>query len=152
MVRRGKLTSTIAEAVIHWLSDPSLPAPDFQIYFAPVYFWEHGLRKTGTPALTIGPVLQAPLSRGHVRLRSAEPTDHPRILNNTLSQDAEVDAILAALDLIEELAAREPLAGLIMHVGFRVAFVDERQFGSLNRSAGTDHKAGAGEVDDREQP
>ncbi|MBV9534696.1 MAG: hypothetical protein JO321_04690 [Solirubrobacterales bacterium] len=113
MVRRGKLTSTIAEAVIHWRSDPSLPAPDFQIYFAPVYFWEHGLRKTGTPALTIGPVLQAPLSRGHVRLRSAEPTDHPRILNNTLSQDAEVDAILAALDLIEELAAREPLAGLV---------------------------------------
>ena len=111
--RRGKLTSTVAEAVIHWRSDPGLPAPDFQIYFAPVYFWEHGFRKTGTPAVTIGPVLQAPSSRGHVRLRSANPADQPRILNNMLSDGAEVDAILKALELIEEVASRQPLAGLL---------------------------------------
>lgn len=129
LAHRGKLTSTIAEAVIHWRSDPSLPAPDFQIYFAPVYFWEHGFRKTGTPALTIGPVLQAPVSRGHVRLRSADPTDHPRILNNMLSQDAEVDTIVAALDLIEELVAREPLARLVgeqLNPGGAIRGRDER--------------------------
>ncbi len=113
LARAGKLTSTVAEAVIHWRSDQSLPAPDFQIYFAPAYFWEHGFRKTGTPAITIGPVLQAPSSRGYVRLRSADPADHPRILNNMLCSDHEVDAILRALDLIEELAARRPLADLL---------------------------------------
>ena len=48
--RKGKLSSTVAEAVIHWRSDPSMIGPDVQIYFAPVYFWEHGFRKTGTPA------------------------------------------------------------------------------------------------------
>jgi choline dehydrogenase len=99
--------------VIHWRSDSGLPAPDFQIYFAPVYFWEHGFRKTGTPAVTIGPVLLAPASRGHVRLRSSDPADHPRILNNMLSREAEVEAVLKALGLIEELAARQPLAGLL---------------------------------------
>lgn len=113
IARRGKLTSTVAEAVIHWRSEPGLPAPDFQIYFAPVYFWEHGFRKTGTPAVTIGPVLQAPSSRGQVRLRSSDPADHPRILNNMLSQDAEVEAILKALELVEELASRPPLAGIL---------------------------------------
>ncbi len=113
LARRGKLTSTVAEAVIHWRSDPGLPAPDFQIYFAPVYFWEHGFRKTGAPALTIGPVLQAPVSRGHVRLRSADPGDHPRILNNMLGSEAEVEPILAALELIEELVSRPPLAGVL---------------------------------------
>ena len=111
--RKGKLTSTVAEAVIHWRSDPSLVAPDFQIYFAPVYFWEHGFRKTGTPAITMGPVLLAPESRGEVRLRSADPADHPRILNNLLSHDAEIDALLNALELIEELASKPPLAGLL---------------------------------------
>jgi choline dehydrogenase-like flavoprotein len=111
--RKGKLTSTVAEAVIHWRSNPSLLAPDFQIYFAPVYFWEHGFRKTGTPAITMGPVLLAPESRGEVRLRSAHAADHPRILNNLLSHDAEIDAMLNALEMIEELASKPPLAGLL---------------------------------------
>src|SRR5690242_10919475 len=51
---KGKLSSNIGEAVVHWRSDPSLPGPDFQIVQAPVYFWEHGFRKTGSPAFTIG--------------------------------------------------------------------------------------------------
>jgi choline dehydrogenase len=113
LAHKGKLTSTVAEAVIHWRSEAGLPAPDFQIYFAPVYFWEHGFRKTGTPAVTIGPVLQAPASRGHVRLRSADPADHPRILNNMLTADADCEAVLRALELIDELAHRPPLSRLL---------------------------------------
>lgn len=61
----------------------------------------------------MGPVLLAPQSRGEVRLRSADPADHPRIPNNLLSHDAEVDAMLKALELIEELAGKPPLAGLL---------------------------------------
>ena len=111
--RRGKLSSTVAEAIIHWRSDAGLEAPDFQIYFAPVYFWEHGFRKTGAPAITIGLTLQAPESRGSVRLRSADPADHPRILNNLLGRDDDVEAMLRAMDLVRELAARQPLARLL---------------------------------------
>jgi choline dehydrogenase len=111
--RRGKLSSTIAEAAIHWRSDDSLPAPDFQILFAAVYFWEHGFRKTGAPAMTIGVSYVGPSSRGSVRLRSADPTDHPRILNNMLSGDEEVEAFLRAIDLVRELAATPPLAALL---------------------------------------
>jgi choline dehydrogenase len=111
--RKGKLSSTLAEALIHWRSDSSLLAPDFQIIFYPGYFWEHGFRKTGTPAITLTLALQAPESRGEVRLRSANPADHPRILTNILSQDSEVDAMLRALELIEELASKPPLAGLL---------------------------------------
>ncbi len=113
LTRRGKLSSTVTEAVIHWRSDSGLAAPDFQIYFAPVYFWEHGFRKTGAPAITMAASMQAPESRGQLRLRSADPEDHPRILNNLLSQDSEVQAMLRALDLIEELAGKPPLEGLL---------------------------------------
>ena len=111
--RKGKLSSTVAEAVVHWRSESSLLAPDFQIYFGPVYFWEHGFRKTGMPAITMVAALQAPASRGEVRLRSANPADHPRIVNNLLTQDSEIDAMLRALELVEELASKSPLAGLL---------------------------------------
>jgi choline dehydrogenase len=110
---RGKLSSNLAEAALHWRSDPSLPGPDFQMLFGPVYYWEHGFRKTGAPALTIAPALIRPTSRGSVRLRSADPGDHPRILNNMLSQDSEVDAMLRAIAFARELAAQAPLAGRI---------------------------------------
>jgi choline dehydrogenase-like flavoprotein len=105
---RGKLSSNIAEAALHWRSDPSLPKPDFQIVFGPAYYWEHGFRKTGAPAISAGPVLISPSSRGSVRLRSADPTDHPRILNNMLSSDAEVDAMLRAIELVRDIASRPP--------------------------------------------
>jgi len=110
---RGKLSSNVAEAALHWRSDPSLRGPDFQIVFGPVYYWEHGFRKTGAPALTAAPVLIAPTSRGSVRLRSSDPADHPRILNNLLSQESEVQAMLRALELVREIAARPPFAGRI---------------------------------------
>jgi choline dehydrogenase-like flavoprotein len=110
---RGKLSSNIGEAVVHWRSDPSLPAPDFQIVQAPVYFWEHGFRKTGAPAFTIGTAYLGPQSRGAVTLRSADPTDHPRILNNALTSDSEVEAMLRALGFVREIASQEPLRSLL---------------------------------------
>jgi choline dehydrogenase len=110
---KGKLSSNIAEGVVHWRSDPSLPAPDFQIVQAPVYFWEHGFRKTGAPAVTIGASYVGPQSRGAVTLRSPDPADHPRILNNALTSDGEVDAMLRALQMIREIAAQPPLRDLL---------------------------------------
>jgi choline dehydrogenase len=110
---RGKLSSTVAEAGLHWRSDSSLSAPDFQFLFAPVYFWEHGFRKTGAPALTVGASYVGPRSRGSVRLRSSDPTDHPRILNNALTADSEVEALLRAIELVREIASRPPFAGLL---------------------------------------
>lgn len=107
---RGKLSSNIAEAALHWRSDSGLDRPDFQIVFGPVYFWEHGFRKTGAPALSAGLAYIGPQSRGSVRLRSADPTDHPRILNNMLSQDSEIEAMLRALEFVRDVASRPPFA------------------------------------------
>ena len=107
---KGKLSSNIAEAAIHWRSDASLVAPDFQIVFGPVYFFEHGFRKTGAPALSAGLAYIGPSSRGSVRLRSADPGDHPRILNNVLSQDAEMEAMLRAVEFVRDVASRPPFA------------------------------------------
>jgi choline dehydrogenase len=110
---KGKLSSNIGEGVVHWRSDPSLPAPDFQLAQAPVYFWEHGFRKTGAPAFTIGLAYLGPQSRGAVTLRSADPADHPRVLNNALTSDGEVDAMLRAIELAREIASTDPLRRML---------------------------------------
>ena len=110
---KGKLSSNIGEGVAHWRSDPSLPAPDFQIVQAPVYFWEHGFRKTGAPAFTIGASYTGSQSRGAVTLRSADPGDHPRILNNALTSDAEVEAMLRALAMVREIGSQPPLRDVL---------------------------------------
>jgi choline dehydrogenase-like flavoprotein len=110
---RGKLSSTIAEAYAHWRSEPGLPAPDFQILFAPVYFWEHGFRKLATPAMSLGAALVRPVSRGSVRLRSADPADPPRILNNALTDAREVAAMVRAVEFMRDLGSRPPFAGLL---------------------------------------
>ncbi len=110
---KGKLSSTIGEGVVHWRSDPSLAAPDFQIVQAPVYFWEHGFRKTGAPAFTIGAAYLGPRSRGEVTLRSTDPGDHPRVLNNALTSEGELDAMLRALEMVREIASRPPLRHLL---------------------------------------
>jgi len=107
---RGKLSSNVAESALHWKSDPSLAAPDFQIIFAPVYYWEHGFRKTGAPALSVGVCYIGPASRGSVRLRSSDPGDHPRILNNILSEGGEMQAMLRALELVREIASQPPFS------------------------------------------
>ncbi len=111
---RGKLSSTIAEAAAHWRSRADLPAPDFQLLLGPVHFWEHGFRKTGAPGLSVGVAYIGPTSRGTVRLRSADPSDHPRVLNNLLSQESEVEAMLRALEFVREIASHPPFS---QHLG-----------------------------------
>ena len=110
---RSKLSSNVAEAAVHWKSDPGLRAPDFQIVFGPVYYWEHGFRKSGAPALSAGLAYIGPASRGNVTLRSADPGDHPRILNNMLSQADEVQAMLRAIEFVRDVASRPPFSARI---------------------------------------
>ena len=73
--RSGPLTSTVAEAFAFVRTRPGLPAPDVQYHFAPAYFVDHGAEEFDGHALTLGPVLITPKSRGRLTLRSADPSD-----------------------------------------------------------------------------
>ncbi|HVV90804.1 MAG TPA: GMC family oxidoreductase N-terminal domain-containing protein, partial [Solirubrobacterales bacterium] len=68
--RTGPLASTVAEAFAFVRSRPGLAQPDLQFHFAPAYFVDSGFEKYDGHAITMGPVLVAPRSRGTVRLRS----------------------------------------------------------------------------------
>ncbi|MGI8664795.1 MAG: GMC family oxidoreductase [Jatrophihabitans sp.] len=106
--RTGKLTSNAGEGLAHVRSDPSLPAPDLQLLFAPVFFSADG-QTHPSPAFTMGASYLTPTSRGQVLISSTDPQARARIRLNLLSQPEEVTAALRALDLLHEIGAQQPL-------------------------------------------
>jgi choline dehydrogenase len=111
--RSGPLTSSVAEAIAFVRSRPGLAQPDLQFHFAPTYFVDNGFQEYDGHAITMGPALVAPRSRGWVRLRSANPADKPRILTNTLAEQEDVATLIAGTRLTREIAAAEPFASAL---------------------------------------
>jgi choline dehydrogenase len=111
MLRRsGPLTSTVAEAFAFIRSRPGLPAPDIQFHFAPAYFVKNGFEDYDGHAVTFGPVLVSPKSRGRLRLASSDPEAKLSILSGALSEPEDVEAIIAGVAKAREIAASGPFA------------------------------------------
>jgi choline dehydrogenase-like flavoprotein len=111
--RSGPLTSTVAEAMAFVRSRPGLAQPDLQFHFAPAYFVDNGFEEYDGHAITMGPALVDPRSRGRLSLCSADPTDKPRILTNTLAEPEDVAALVAGTRLSRRIAAAEPFAAVL---------------------------------------
>ena len=109
----GPLTSSVAEAFAFVRTRPGLPAPDLQVHFAPAYFVEHGAQDYDGHAITTGPVLITPRSRGWLRLRSNDPTAKPRIQVNALAEPEDVASLVAGMELAREVAGKPPLASML---------------------------------------
>ncbi|PTL56468.1 GMC family oxidoreductase [Paraconexibacter algicola] len=75
--RTGMLTSNVGEIAAFVRSDPSLPAPDYELIFAPVLFEGEGLVDAEEHGVSVGVVLLRPESRGRVRLASRDPRVAP---------------------------------------------------------------------------
>ena len=84
-----------------------------QFHFAPAYFVEHGAEEFDGHAMTLGPVLITPKSRGRLTLRSADPAEKPRILTNSLAEPEDVASLLEGMRIAHELANTEPLRSLV---------------------------------------
>ncbi len=107
--KTGPLTSSVAEAMAFVRTRPGLPAADVQFHFAPTYFVEHGAAEYDGHALTVGPTLLTPKARGRLWLRSADPSDKPRILTNSLTEPEDVASLVAGVKIAREIAATGPM-------------------------------------------
>ncbi|MGH7912773.1 MAG: GMC family oxidoreductase [Candidatus Dormibacteraceae bacterium] len=109
----GPLASNVAEAGGFFRSEDGLDAPDVQIHFAPVLFHQEGLGPLVAHALTIGPGLIAPTSRGQVLLRVPSPTAAPRIFHNYLATEEDRGALRRAVRIGLEIARQPSLQEVI---------------------------------------
>ena len=109
---RGPLTSNVAEAAAFVRIDPSAPAPDLELIFAPVLFEEEGTAPPSQDGVTVAAVLLQPRSVGELRLASADPLAAPEIDPRYLTDPGGHDAgtLLEGIRLARRVLAQEPLA------------------------------------------
>jgi choline dehydrogenase-like flavoprotein len=111
---RGLLTSTVAEGTAFLSTTQASEPPDLQLHFGAAYFHNHGFDSYPAPAFAIAPTLVHPASRGRVRLRSVDPGAAPSIVGNHLTERADMDAMVAGLELAREIVRQPAIAGLVV--------------------------------------
>ncbi|MFM9165145.1 MAG: GMC family oxidoreductase, partial [Solirubrobacterales bacterium] len=111
--KTGPLASSVAEAFAFIRSRPGLPAPDLQFHFAPAYFVDHGRVTYDGHAITTGPVLVSPKSRGRLWITSADASQRPRFITNMLAEPEDMASMVAGVKIARDIVSREPLAGIV---------------------------------------
>lgn len=103
---KGPLGSSIAETGAFYTSRDDLDLPDIQLHVAPTGFYDNGLHEPTRRALTTAVTLVNVQSKGHVALRSTDPTWHPEIEPGYFDDRADLDAMLSgyrrAFDVLRE--------------------------------------------------
>jgi choline dehydrogenase len=119
--RKGLLTLSAAHIAAFCKSRPDLAEPDIQFHILPAtmdlekLFNEQKMELEGAPGLTIAPCQLRPESRGHIRIKSADPTAHPAIFANYLSDPLDQEVTVAGLRWARKIAAQPAIAPLIDH-------------------------------------
>lgn len=118
--RKGLLTLSAAHVGMFCKSRPDLASPDIQFHILPATMdpekmAEQKMELEKEPGLTIAPCQLRPESRGHIRIRSADPAEHPAIVPNYLSDPLDREVVVAGMRWSRRLAATEPLSGWIAH-------------------------------------
>jgi choline dehydrogenase len=107
-LRRGRLTSPVAEAGAFVRSSPDVTEPNLEFHFGPASFDDHGRTRHDGHAFTFGPMLVNHASRGSVLARSPDVTDHPVITTNCLTEPQDLEALVRGMEIGRELAAQRP--------------------------------------------
>jgi choline dehydrogenase len=119
LARSGPLAKSINHAGGFFRTREDLDRPNMQLYFQAfsTLLPRDGERPVLTPdpwsGLSIGLSNCRPTSRGHIRLRSADPDQHPVITANAFSTNHDVEEMLAAVKFLRRIASQPALAPLV---------------------------------------
>jgi choline dehydrogenase-like flavoprotein len=106
---RGPLTCNGPEVGGFARTSAGLPAPDVEFLAAPVMFVDTGLGIPTGHALSYGPSMLTPRSRGNVTLASEDPTTKPRIAHNFFAESQDLTDAVAGLRMALEISRQQAL-------------------------------------------
>jgi choline dehydrogenase len=107
---KGPLSSNVADSGGFFASRDDLDLPDIQLHVAPTGFVDNGMREPVRRGQTTGVTLVNVQSKGHVRLRSADPTWHPEIDPGYFDDRADLEAMIMGLRRAREIVLQGPIA------------------------------------------
>ena len=109
--RRGPLTMAPSQLGAFTRSDPHQERPNIQFHVQPLSLDKFGDPLHDFPAFTTSVANLRPTSRGHVRLRSADPADKPVIQPNYLAtgedRQVAIDSIRVARNVVAQPALQK---------------------------------------------
>jgi choline dehydrogenase len=106
---RGPLTANGPETGGFARTRDGLPAPDVEFLTAPVMFADSGLGTPTAHAISYGPCMLAPRSRGSVLLALDDPTAKPKITHNYLADEADLDDAVEGTRIGMRIARQQAL-------------------------------------------
>lgn len=110
--RKGLLTSAAAQVGVFVRSSADLADPDLQIQMRPFSMISQGgmYKSEQSPAITASCTLLRPHSKGSVTLSSKDPAEPPRMVANYLTDERDVEPMVAGLRIIRKIVATQPFA------------------------------------------
>jgi choline dehydrogenase len=115
LFRRGPLTVGAGQIGVFARTRPELESPDVQFHFIPFSADGPGNRLHAFPAFTVSVCQLRPESRGFVRIRSNQASDHPVIQPNYLTTDGDVQTMLDGLKLVRDVSGAEAIKPYIVN-------------------------------------
>ena len=119
--RKGLLTLSAAHIAVFCKSRPDLVSPDIQFHILPATMDvdklvnEQKMELEALPGLTIAPCQVRPESRGHIRIKSPDPSVYPSIFANYLSDPLDQEVAVASLKWGRKIAEQPALARYVDH-------------------------------------
>jgi choline dehydrogenase len=117
LFRSGAFATNGSAAVVFLRSMPNLERPDVQLVCSSVAndanLWFPAVTAPPVHSFTARVGTLYPVSRGWVKLRSADPTDKPRIFFNLFGERSDMDDMIRAMRIAREIYNTEPQKSLI---------------------------------------
>ncbi|MBV2149115.1 GMC family oxidoreductase N-terminal domain-containing protein [Sphingobium sp. AS12] len=145
VTRDGLLAQSSSQLLLFARSRPDVATPDIQMHCTPATMkpdlMSGKMVADDHPGLTFAPCHLRPESRGHVHVRSADPTAAPAIVPNFLTSAADRAAQIESIRLVRRIAEQPPLARHIMTEIFPgdQAQTDEDLLNHVRRTGTTVH-------------
>jgi choline dehydrogenase len=105
----GPMTTNLAQSGGFSRSEEGLPAPDIQWHALPVPFRNGGLADPTDRGMSVLVTLVDVRSRGRITLRTADPRHKPVIDPGYLSDRADLDVLVRAIDMVRDIADAKPM-------------------------------------------
>ena len=141
--KSGPLAMSLNQAGGFVKSDPSLEAPDLQLYFSPLSYSTapQGKRPLMSPdpypAVRLGFNPTKPTSEGWISLKSSDPFESPKFVGNYLSTEEDKKVMISGMHLMRKFLKTKAMRDIVEEeLSPGSDFYDDKSFMDFARSEG----------------